>query len=221
MVNKRLDAKLLISALIITTLIFIGGVFTGATISRQKLGTLEERMLEITRNVQNFQLQFMFIDVLGENATCPLLASTLADLNEDSYEMGLRLTNYDPANEMESLEDYTTLKKEYSRTLIGYWLLSKKLGQSCEQNASTIVYFYSKNCKDCDSQGFVLDYMKKKYGDNIMIFALDADLDEPSLQAIKKHYSVTEYPSLIVDGQLYNGLINRDKLEEIIVSISK
>ena len=214
--NKRFDEKLLIIAIIITTLLFMGGVFTGLTISKQKLGTLEERMLDITTDIQNFQLQFLFFDVLGDKAACPLLSATLADINQDSYDVGIRLTNYDPNKELEALEDYTTLKKEYSRLLIGYWLLSNKLGDSCEEGTNTIVYFYSENCVDCDNQGFVLDYLKRKYGNRVLIFALDADLDEPSVQTLKEYYQIEKYPGLIINGKLYPEFSDSKDLEEIL-----
>lgn len=214
--NKKLDAKLLISALAISGFLFTAGLFTGFTISKEKVGFLEERMLDITRDVQNFQLQFLFLEVLGENATCPLLAATLANINEKSYEMGNRLTNYDPTREIERLESYVTLKKEYSRLLIGYWLLSNKLQGSCEQKTNTIVYFYSENCVDCDNQGFVLDYLKRKYGDQVLVFALDADLGEPSVQILKGYYKITRYPSLIINGELYPDFHNRKDLEGVL-----
>jgi hypothetical protein len=214
--KKQLNVGTILSALIISTILFLAGIYVGYGISTQKLSVIETEILDITRDIENFQLQFLLLDMFGENATCPLLKNTLSDINKRCYSLGSRLESANPESEILTYDEYINLKKEYSRVLIGYWLLANKFQKSCVSNMSTIVYFYSKECNACKDQGFVLTYLKNKYGEKVLIFALDTDLEEPSIEAIKNHYNIKIYPSLIVNGKLYEGFQSVEKLENMV-----
>jgi len=214
--RKQLNPRVLISAVIISAMLFSAGLFTGYAINRERLFTVEDDIREILRLVEDLQLQFLFFDVLGENSTCPLLSATLSDINEKSYEIGSKLTEYGSGDEIQDYTNYIELKREYSRLLTGYWLLANKVQDSCSLNATTVVYFFSKECERCDDQGFILSYLKRIYEERLLIFALDADFDEPSIQALKVYFNVTSYPSLIVDGELHEGFYPKEELERIL-----
>ncbi|RLI97331.1 MAG: hypothetical protein DRO99_03155 [Candidatus Aenigmatarchaeota archaeon] len=216
MAKKHLDKKILISALIISAILFGSGMLAGYGLNREKLSSIEKDMDSIIKDVQNFQLQFLFLDVLGENATCPLLAATLGGINEQSYRIGNKLESYSSESEIKDYNDYVDLKDEYSRLLVSYWLLALKLKRNCKLSANTIVYFYAKDCQRCDDQAFILTYLKNKYNEKLLVFALDADLEEPSVNTIKRYYNITEYPSLVVGNELYAGFHSRDSLEKIL-----
>ena len=213
---KRLNLRILISALIISGLLFSAGLFTGYAINREKLVSVEDDIKDIVNAVQNLQLHFLFFDVLGENSTCPLLVATLSDINKQSYEIGSKLTDYGSGDEIQDYNSYIDLKREYSRLLTGYWLLANKVKDTCELNASTVVYFFSSECERCDDQGFILTYLKRIFEERILIFALDADLAEPSIQILKTYFNITSYPALIVDGELHQGFYPKDELEKLL-----
>jgi hypothetical protein len=214
--RKRFDAGIFISAAIISTLLFASGLFIGYSINNEKLTSIDDNIRRVTRDIQNFQIEFLFLDVLGENATCPLLAETLSGINKDSYEIGNKLESYGSESEIQDYNDYVNTKREYSRLLIGYWLLANKLKKTCRMEVDTIVYFYSKDCFKCDDQSFVLTYFKRMLNEKILIFTLDADLDEPSVQVIKKNYNITEYPSLVINGGVYTGYQSKADLERTL-----
>ena len=90
--KKKLNAKILLSALVISALLFSTGLYTGYSISKQTLGSIETDIEKVNGDIEKFQLQFLFFDVLGESASCPLLQETLSDINRESYEIGNRLT---------------------------------------------------------------------------------------------------------------------------------
>lgn len=216
MKRKQLNTWTIISAVIISAILFISGVYVGYSINKEKLSSIETTMRKITSDVQNFQLEFLFLDVLGENATCPFLGDTLSTINKESYDIGTRLESYGKEGEIQDYNEYMNTKREYSRLLIGYWLLANKLKKSCKLDVDTVIYFYSKNCEKCDDQAFILTYFKKNLGEKILIFTLDGDLDEPSIQVIKRNYNITSYPTLIINGQSYNEFVSKDKIENII-----
>jgi len=211
---KQLDTGMIITAFALSAIIFGAGVFVGYMMNREKLSAMETSISEIVSDIENFQLQFLSFDVLGENATCPLLESTLAAINKKSYETGNRLEL--GLSEMGGDASYVSTKLEYSRLLVSYWLLAEKLKAACETKVSTVIYFYAKDCSLCSDQAFVLTYMKNNYGSRLLVFALDADLGEPSVNTLKSYYNVTIYPSLIINGLKHEGLVSQQQLEDTL-----
>lgn len=215
-IKKTIDVKLLVSALIISAIIFIAGVSVGYGVNKEKLSLIEQDMNNIVADVQNFQLQTLFIEVLGEDSTCPFLVSTLQGINDRSYGIGSRLDSVDSEGEVLDFNEYSKLKKEYSRLLVGYWLIAEKLKDSCNLNASTIIYFYSSRCDRCPDQAFILTHLKRLYEENLLVFALDSELDEPSIKTIMAHYGVDEFPTLIVDDLVLPGFHSKETLTKLI-----
>ncbi len=213
---KELNAGIIISALVISAIMFGAGMFVGYGMNQEKLSSLESNINSIVGDVQNFQLQFLSFDVLGANATCPLLESTLSEINKKSYDIGGKLTSFGMEGEIRDESDYLRTKVQYSRLLTNYWLLAEKLKSACNTNIDTIVYFYTKDCKLCDDQAFVLSYLKNRYGEKLLIFTLDADMDEPSVKTLKNYYSITEYPALIINGKPHTGFVSQQELEGML-----
>jgi len=213
---KKLDASLIISAFLISAIIFVAGIFAGYSINNEKLSTLESSLGSVVRDVQDFQLQFLFLDRFGENASCPMLGSTLSRINQNSYELGSMLMAYGTEGEIRDEQAYTNKKLEYTRLLTSYWLLAEKAKSACNTSMDTVVYFYGGPCPDCENQVFVLSYMKKKYGDKLLVFALDGDLGDPSVNTLKSYYNITEYPSLIINGVKRDGFVPQDELLSVL-----
>lgn len=213
---KKLDAGLIISAFVISGLIFAAGIFVGYGINNEKLTALESNLDSINSDVQSFQSQFLFLDMFGENASCPMLESTLNRISGSSYELGNKLAAFGADGEIRDETTYTAKKIEYSSMLTTYWLLAEKLKKTCNTGFSTVLYFYSGPCPSCEDQAFVLTYMKNKYGDNVLVFAIDADLNEPSVNTLKKYYNITSYPSLVVNGNLHEGFVSQQQLEDTL-----
>ena len=211
---KQFDKRTIAAAMLISALLFMSGIGVGYTLNKEKLSGIEKHMDTVIKDMQDFQLQFLFFDVLGENATCPLLENTLSRINEESYEIGTRLDQYAQVNEIKDEREYETLKREYSRILVSYWLLANKLKEVCSSSASTVIFFIGKNCKECDNQAFVLTYLKEKLGEKILIFTLDLSLDEPSIEVLKEYYNVTKYPSLVIDGKMFSGFVPLETIKK-------
>ena len=208
--TKQYNKKTIISALIISAILFSSGVYVGFLLNREKLSFIETHIDKVNTEMENFQLQFLFFDILGESATCPLLRSTFKEINEESYDIGTKLDQYASDNELKDVEEYDNLKKEYSRIIVSYWLLSNKLKGACGLDAATIIFFIDKECPECDDQSFVLTYLKEKFGDKVLIFTLDGGMKEPSIEVLREYYNVTSYPAIVVNGKRFDGLTKTD-----------
>lgn len=217
--KKQLSVKTLISALAIAALLFGTGVYTGFSINKERLSTIEVDLRDTVKSIENFQLQFLFLDALGGEATCPLLYDSLNNINKQAYEIGRKLTENNPENgEITDYNYYQDLGERYARILTSYWLLSNKMKDICKSKEKTVVFFIEKNsCNKqspnmCDAQGFVLDNVKRIYGNSLLVFTLHTDVKEPSVKALKDFYKVDKYPTLIIDEKKYEGFVDKQAL---------
>ncbi len=215
--KKMIDYRVLVSAAIITVLIFGGGLFTGHVLSKQRMSSIDISLDNIEKDMQDFQLQFLFFDVLGENATCPLLSETISEINQKAYDTWLKITEEEAHTEIRDQAMADELKRDYSRMLVSYWLLAEKMKEACGSDISTVLYMFSiEGCYDCENQGFVLTYLKDIYKDKLLIFAIDGEFDDSSIRALRTFYNVTTYPALVINGKLYEGFYSQEQLENML-----
>ena len=119
-----------------------------------------------------------------------------------------------------SEKSYTELKREYIISQMRYWLLNKKIKESCPAKHVSVLYFYSnEECDDCGPQGTILSYLKEKLKDRLLIFSLDADfVDEPMINILKETYNITETPSIVIEEEVFNNLVNKEDITKKICS---
>jgi len=224
--KKQTNVKTLVSALLIAGLLFGTGVYTGFSINKERLSAIESDLKNALRGIEDFQLQFLFLDVLGGEASCPLLADSLKNINDQAYEIGRKLTENNPeTGEITDYNYYTDLSERYSRILTSYWLLATKMKTVCKSQSKTVVFFIEKNaCNNqnpnlCDAQGFVLDNLKRTYDDKLLIFTFHADLKEPSIKVLKDYYKVEKYPTLIIEEKKYEGFQDKGTLIRLLCDL--
>lgn len=221
--KKQLSVKTLVSALAISALLFGAGIFTGFSINKEKLSAVEIDLKNVLRSIEDFQLQFLFVDTLGKDSTCPLLSDSLKSINHQAYEIGRKLTENNPdTGEITDYNYYEDLSERYSRILTSYWLLATKMKDVCKSQSKTIIFFIEKgSCNKqspnmCDAQGFVLDNLKRVYDDKLLIFTMHTDVKEPSVKVLKEYYKVEKYPSIVVEGIKYEGFQDKETLLRIL-----
>ncbi len=216
-IKKQTNLGLIISAALISALLFAAGLAIGYGLNTQRLSDIEQRSAEMARAVQNLQLQLLFLDVLGKNASCPVLKQIMSYTVRNYEQLGGKLAN----KELEDYSKYQMLLKDYYIASINYWLLAKKLEQSCGQSYKTILFFISKSCdplipNPCDDQAFVLTYLKQQMGESLLIFTISSDIQEPAIQALINYYNITEYPTIVIDEKVYTGFQDLEKLKTIL-----
>ncbi len=217
--KKPLNLRTFVMALVISGILFGAGVYTGFSINKDKLSAIETEMGGVVRTIGDFQTQFLFFDVLGGNATCSLLQESIIEINDQAYEAGKKLTDNNPEHgEITDAKYYDKLMEKYSRILTNYWLVATKMKKECNTKEKTILFFIEKKAcgtnfpNVCDDQGFVLDNIKRIFGKNLLVFTMHTDIKEPSIKALKDYYSVTTYPTIVIDGKKYEGFRDRDTL---------
>lgn len=209
--NKKIDIKKHILIFIATALVFGAGFFLSDFVSEQKL----ERLLSLQENLRvdilSLETQFSIL----EQAPCDNLNESM--LTKELYDISQKLTHLE--NSLgEDDPNFIQLKKFYSILEIKHWLLLKKAAKQCELNLATIIYFYGdKNaCPDCNKQGYILTYLRKKYP-VLRVYSFDFNLPLSAIKTLKSIYAIKkDLPALVIQDETFHGFHSKQELKDIL-----
>jgi len=120
-------------------------------------------------------------------------------------------------NQKSTSKRLSELEKDYSLLSVRAWILNSYVIEKCPEDKVVVLYFYSVPCPECIKQGNILDELREeRFKDKLRVFVLNVDSDESIVQVLKKTYNITETPSIVIGDSSYVGLMERDKLSEII-----
>jgi len=215
---RELNKKRYFIAALLTLFVFIFGLMLGLVIEGKRLQYIESVNRIEKLDYSSLQLQYAYIDQLSQEKNCDAVSKTFERSVKSLIETSERLENYQK-NANINKEEFTILKREYILAQLNYWLLAQKTKEICNRDLVTILYFYSvdKECPNCEEQAFVLTYLKNEFKDKLLIFALDSTYtDEPMIEMLKDQYGISRYPSLIIEGNVFEGFVSKDRIIEAI-----
>jgi hypothetical protein len=108
--------------------------------------------------------------------------------------------------------------RRYILDNLRYWLLARESKQQCSIDIVPILYFYSTECSSCPTQGTILSYYKKIFGEKVLIFPINLDFrsEEPMVEIMISQFSIEKNPTIVVDNKKYEGVVKKDRMKEII-----
>jgi len=216
MVKRKVAWEFYIISAFITLLILFVGFYFGITLSREKIQELQDELDNLKLRQEDLTLELTLL-ALNKNISCDAIGFELEKVIGDAADLGDRVTIYEITEKVKD-ESFYNLKKDYTLILVRYWTYLEEMKKSCNRtDVVTILYFYSNtNCQNCQGQGVVLTNLKQTYPQNIMVFALDYDIDLNIISLLKKNYNVSSVPSLVINGKVYGGLITIERLRQIV-----
>ncbi|MEK6839518.1 MAG: hypothetical protein AABX72_01135 [Nanoarchaeota archaeon] len=205
-----------ILALVITSLIFIIGLFIGLKISDSRLGLLQDFNEQQKADFESLQLQYAYLTT--SNSSCLAFKQALEQSVSNLENARVKLENYIQTSS--NSESFLTQKRTYMLAEIRYWLLAREAEKACGKDTVNILFFYQddETCDTCSTQGYVLTSLKDTFHNNLLIFSLDATSDEPMVTIIKNVYNITSTPSVVVDEEVLKDFILEDDLYSTICS---
>jgi len=67
-----------------------------------------------------------------------------------------------------------------------------------------IIYFYDEGASD--TQGQILDYLKKVFGSEVLVFSFNSDFSqEPMINILLTSYKIEKFPAVVVEDQVFQG----------------
>lgn len=204
---------------VISLLIFSLGFLLSAQIDNERITRVEKATQLQELNYKSLQFQQLYLNTLTNNTeSCPVFELSLqSSINTltDSLE---RMEAY-KASANFNRDEFGELSRNYVLDNLRYWLFAKRTKELCSLDFATVLYFYSdSNCGICPDQGVVLSYYKKLFGDRLLVFPINSDIEgtEASVSMLKKRYNVTVYPTIIVGEARYEGVVSRTELLPVI-----
>lgn len=208
---------------VITFLVFTLGLALGTIIEYERYSWFKQETQTQGANLESLQFLYLYLSHLeATNASCSVLYTTLEKSIFDLGETLDKLARFQ--KESWDKEDYSLIKRRYIIDNFNYWFLAKKVKQLCEKDMVNILYFFSETkCDICPSQGILLTHFKKKFGDKLLVFPIDIDLEtrEPLVRVIKSQYNITRYPSTIVEDTKFEGVMDMETLGKTICTAFK
>lgn len=195
-------------------IIFISGLLVGSMTSSRKLTDVRELQDSLRSDTLDLEILYAVL----EQDPCAYVNTT--PLTDQLYDIAVRL------DYMEGLlgktdENVLRLKKYYSLLELRQWMFERHMRDQCNQDKHFILYFYSNepgSCPQCEEQGFVLSYLRKRFGEKIAIYSFDVSTDSEAVQALIRRYEVETLPSVVIDDELYEGFQSLEALEDLLMS---
>ncbi len=198
------------AAFFMTAFIFLLIIITNNYFNEAKLNQLNSLYNNIRIDALNAEVQY---EIISEN---PCLALNFDPISNELFSLGEKLTKMEEDLGKTNIQ-VLDLKKYYSILEIRQYLFVKKSSMQCNKQATPILFFYSNenDCADCESQGFVLNYIRNAVN-NTYVYSFDVNLDSSATKALKLSYNVTSVPTLVIKDKAYPGFKNSEEILKII-----
>lgn len=208
--SRPISWKTYAAAFVISAFLFGFGILVGTYLTQTATSGLE---LELeTLKGRSGEVELLLSMNASQALLCPSLQAQLSEFDVQTTQLGSRL---DILESSRGRTDATVLrlKKEYMVQQARDYLLVQRINAYCGTRIPTVLFFYTNaECPDCTKQGLVGPVLKKQKPE-VMIYAFDADLMAPIVDALMKVNGVNGYPSLVVNGKTLSGYQSVDAIE--------
>jgi len=210
--DKRV--KVIWKSLFITLLIFGFAVLFNHFLDFLRLGVITDVMAEHELDRDAYLTQQTFIETFSEYG-CSALKVRFNTLKEEIRKVGTELNTYSRFSFFKR-KDFDYLKRKYFLLEFEFLTLVQKINEMCGKPYLLVLFFYEIDDEASERQGFILEEVRKKFEDKIVVLSIDKDYkDEPLVSAIIRVFNVTDAPALIVDGDKIEDTVYSDELESI------
>ncbi len=224
MAMKRRNRKIFFTAFLITIILMLSIFLSNALLSGMREDALETQMDNIVQSHEEMQTLLLMADYFGEEYTCLALRSMLLGMNDDLWDLGVKIDQYRQASEeFAETPFYAQKKRLFNQRATLYYTLLKRIDQVCGTGQTLMTFFYreEEECPDCDPQAFVLTDIRHELerqgrGDDLALFSFDADLELPTVDLLMRYYNVTDFPCVVIGENPFCGLRNKREMVELL-----
>jgi len=207
-------------AFFLTLGIFIIGLFIGMNVEKLIGSDLLKRSDDVERSIQEIELEMLYFQTLNASYSCDFLNEIVRETNNNLDDLSDRLSSYSEDNILFWKSDVEDQKKKYTYLLIKDWLLQERIKIDCGTKTVSVLYFYKrKECGDCIIQGNILSILKNSFREKLMVFPLDIDVKLSMIDILIKRFNITSTPSLVIEDNLYQRIVSKEELNDIVCDI--
>jgi|AntDeeMetagen681_2_1112603.scaffolds.fasta_scaffold01201_4 hypothetical protein len=215
MVDRKVDWEYLVLAFFITVLLMTGILYLGTGLSDHKVNSLRDDVKQIEVDQRSHSLGLQLAESV-EGQRCEAMRRWVDSSVPEIQNLRQEVAAYESSSKVEN-QGYELVKKRYMNLVIQNLIEVRQMEERCGEDKVNIVYMYTKNdCDRCEDQGTVLTYYRRNYENDVLVHPLDTDLKMKSIEFMEDFYNITDYPVLIIEGEVYEGFQNRERLGNII-----
>jgi hypothetical protein len=226
--HRTIDKSKHLYVFLISSIIFLFGVLIGAQVEQFRIENLENRFQEENLKYEEIQAEIDYINFLVDkednSKICPTLTDSYLKSVKNLDESVFSLENYRSTAEFKT-DEYESIKTQYFNLEMRYYILAEKINSLCDNSFDTILYFYgdNKECPECEDQGIYLDYVKKKYQDEVMIFSFDSQSSSDVVRILVTNNNVTidNLPRMIINGNNTLSFSDSETIESYLTTIKE
>jgi hypothetical protein len=210
-------------AAILTIVIFVMGILFSNFVDQTRYDSLRT---EVNRNNVELESQQLQLNYLRSESvqSCSALEAGLQEIVSGYNKRLGNLQSY-RENSFFNKKEFETMKKSYILSGIRYWVFAQEIRQKCDYQADTVLFFTSQigsanGCEECGKMGEQLSMLKKKYGDNLLIFTIPLEMEDGMVEMLEGQYNVTDVPAVVVNGnssKKIEGFRSRKVVEEYLL----
>ena len=127
--KKKISWRPIITAAIITVIVFSVGIALGYTISKMKIDILESGVKDFQIQQKDTEVELFLLNTMGEDS-CDIIQYELEKTTELASRLGSELTLYDTRENIKNPK-LIEIKKAYSLALIQHWSYWNLFNERC------------------------------------------------------------------------------------------
>lgn len=195
-----------------TFLMVLLGILVGLQMDDMRQDHLSEELRQSNLETETFLVLQSYLDGSGENY-CELIDLRADDVSERSAELGSELEQL--SGQAISDSEYNYIRDRYYNNQLRLYMILKEYRERCDSGENTVLYFFDGGMQS-QRQGEVLDEVVQNNGVHVFSFNLEVE-DSPVIDVLERDYNVTETPTLVVNGEKFEGFVSAGELQNEVL----
>jgi len=205
-------------ALVLALIIFNFGIFLGYMLESSRVGKVSRLYAESELALLDVRMQAELFDFEVDDLQCEAAIQGNIEIEDKIFEESKILDKFEAASRI--TENIKLQHKKYDLLRTLFWINSIKIKKQCNASFHNVVYFYKYNEPSLEQKAKqtvfskLLEQLKEKQGDDIMLIPIAADNNISSVNMLLKTYNITELPTVLIDEkERVTEIVNIDDLE--------
>lgn len=205
-------------ALFLTLVIFLFGILIGISFESRKIDQINNYYASSEVSLTDAFVLSTFID---SEQDCEILFNSNLEFADKIYEEAILLEKYENSGKITQGMKIAHHKYDILRTFL--WINNMKTLEKCGKKYHSVVYLYESETEDLTNKATqrvwskVLEDLKLKQGNNILLIPISVDSGLVSLSSLLEKFEISKYPVVIIDDKyVVDEITSVENLEEYI-----